>query len=826
MKTKTKKCIALVCAASCCLIGGSFALQNQVAEAAVSYENKTLTISSFKMAEGASVRISANKQYANNGIRFSATMSPSDYNSLTTQFAEGDIETGTFIMPYQYYVNDAFSYDNCFDETPKYVWGDVTVGENQLKIQHIEGELYATKDDDGNDVYQLNGSIVNMLNENLNVQLVGVSYVKATLNGNTYYAFAESDFAANKRSIVDVSQNGIEKQGENGANADTFEGYITQYINYYQTKNGVLPTANYTQEVYVKTSKGFEKDEELTKVESADLSVYNTVVGETGEAPEIAGYTYCSGLAKEGYGDGKETDMLKVNGSTTLKYYYEQDRDNVIWSVDKHNNAKVHPAGLGGGEYYTAAQYAVDGFTGYTASMKVDTNAYSYQGERSVTIAKGPWNDWFEVQFPHNVSVPQTNKLSLTISNLSNVDFTNFQFRIFYGNGTQNWSTNATADAPMTIPANTYAQKYVFNFDKNFTDVWKIFFFQPADDNLKLLLHDIRYENDFYGANVSVPTADTTAVEFKASDVIKSTVYTDKEIDKATVSSLTYKDLSNSANRFKTEWGFTKAEAQGLTANNGVYTATVANNTTYSVDATIELDGKTATTSSFIVGHYDMMYATFEEDNSTSGYSGLYGDWGEVALDQNFTYDAPNSETHSADNATTTANEFNSKTMLSTSHGGILGDTSLIIKPEGTLSEKIWQGIRSSKNDRVSFTGENGATKSFNTLCFFVYLPTYDYTGLSYNTDVGGYVALTHMNVYLHGGSRGGVVNPETQCLLVYMQNMYVNFKPGWNYCEIPLQMDEWGYYNFTGISGITFYNGAASQMTIAIDNIALKAHA
>lgn len=221
METKAKKCIALLCAASCCLIGGTVALKNQVAEAEVTYANKTLTISSFKMAKGASVRISANNEYQNNGIRFSSTMSPSDYASLTAQFAEDDIETGTFIMPYQYYLKNKFSYENCFGETPKYVWGTETAGEGQLKIQHIEGEFYQTKDDNGNDVYQLNGSIVNMLKENLNVQLVGVSYVKATLNDNTYYAFAESDFEANRRSIVDVSQNGIEEDGENGANADT-----------------------------------------------------------------------------------------------------------------------------------------------------------------------------------------------------------------------------------------------------------------------------------------------------------------------------------------------------------------------------------------------------------------------------------------------------------------------------------------------------------------------------------------------------------------------------------------------------------------------------
>lgn len=835
MKIQLKKCLALLCLALCCFVCMFLMFNSQQVSADVSYTGNTLTITSFKMAEGASVRVGADESdYKTNGIRFSATMSVDDYDSLQREFKDGEIVTGTFIMPYEYYTDyGTFSYETLFGENPTYVWGDAANNktDNQYKIQHLEGKLHKVEDENNNEFYQLNGSIVNILDQNLDVQLVGVSYVKAKLNGSVYFAFADSDFDVNRRSIVNVSQNGLEKQGENGENFDTFKTYIEKYIGYYKTNNnGEAPKADYTQEIYVKESSGeFVKYEEIT-VEDGAIEEYNTQVGVKNSAPTRDALTYCSGLvAEDGIGEGVETALLKLDGSTTLKYYYEQTRDNVIWSVDKHNNAKIHTAGLGSGEYYEVATYATNNFNSYLNTTKVNPNSYSYQGERSMlfTYSAPAWGDWFEVNFPHNVAVPRTNKLSMTISNLSDSNY-DMYFRIFAGNGTQLHSKNADYTAspqvPMTIEANTYAKKYVFEFNTYFTDVKQIFFYHSKNEGTNFLVHNISYENDLYGANINVPSADTTEMNLKTSDIIKSTIYTDRELnEKASFTSLTYTDLSNSANQFKTDWGYTKAEAQALTAANGIYKAAVTNNTTYSIDATVSMDGgaSSVTTNGFIVGHYDMMYATFEEDASlTSGYSGLYGDWGEVALDNNFTYDAPNSEGHGADNASTTANEYNSTTMLSKSHGGIFGANSLIITPKGKLSEKIYQGVRSSKNDRVTFTG-----KSFNTICFFVYLPTYAYTGLSYSTDVDGYVALTHINVYLHGGTRGGASMPDTKCQTIYMQNMYTSFKPGWNYCEIPLEEDQWGPWTFTGISGITFYNGAASRMTIAIDNIALKAH-
>lgn len=799
MKKSHVKCLALLGIATCALVGGAFAINptTQKASAEVTYTGTTLSIESFEMVPGAAVRIGASENQ--NGIRFSATMSPADYNSLQEKFAEGEIETGTLIMPYTYYKNVPFSYDSCFDATPTYVWGDTTKTEGQYKIQHLEGALYATQDEAGNDVYQLNGSIVKLLDENLDVELVGVSYVKATLGGNTYYAFAESDFDVNKRSIVNVSQNGLEEDGETGSDASTLIGYINRYLTYYADNNdGANPIATYNKDVYVKTSKGWEKDAELSQTAEAELSAYNTVV--ESEAPTLEGYTYCNGLAKDGYGDGKVSGLLKLDGSTTLKYYFEETRDNLLWDIENHRNATLTAHGTDYSTTYISEGSSFD--KGWIKSY----NDFAYQGERSLWMKSMDWASWLDITFPEAVSIPTTNQLSMIITNLTGTDFEDFRVIVVTSSGNVNASADGTSTGAnqFTIPGTAKAQKFTFDFQSSFDTVKTIRIFQPADTNwsIQLLIENICFEKDFYinetAKNIEVATAEQSTVEINPRDIIGSTLYTKKEIQSGASMTLKYTDLSKPVAQQSSVSVSKDAE--------GDYTIPVAKNNNYSYTCDITMAGQNYNQTGYILGYFDCVYATFEADSSfASGYHGLYGDdWGTVELDKTFTFDNPYG-THAGVDVINSPNVHNNLNGLTKKYGAIDGDTAMFLNWASDWSSH--GGCRGDIADSKVWKDEGGNPIKVNTVCMFIYNPFSEPIAAS---SVGQ--SLHVFSIAQEGASTTGYLNAQ-------FKNYSETYQPGWNYVEMTLSEE------FVGVNGFSLYNGTGSNgcVQIAVDRVTFK---
>ena len=338
MKAKMKKnLIRAVVLTTLCCVGSAVALipANTTASAA-SFET-----GKFQMIDGASVRagselIGGVTGDGKNGIRFSAEIDVDTYDTLVA--TNDSVTAGTFIMPYDYigwygeltetslFDEDEATYywqTEGFDttETDDDVYDKAT--DDRTQIRHVAGKVYKTNSEIQTGttpvtVYRVNGSLVDMLDENLGRSLVGVSYLAATKDGSTTYYFAETDFAKNQRSIASVSQNILLSDDA----TNTEETIATDYLETYIDVNPNL-TVDVKADCYKVNEDGFTKVDTIV----ADTVEINEVAdftkdytADTTESPTLAGYTYADGHQKNVL-SGK----MKLDGTACYAYYFYED---------------------------------------------------------------------------------------------------------------------------------------------------------------------------------------------------------------------------------------------------------------------------------------------------------------------------------------------------------------------------------------------------------------------------------------------------------------------------------------------------------------------
>lgn len=220
---------------------------------------------SFKMEVGASIRLK--DTYEKNGMRFTATVNKAEFDAYN---GENTATAGFFIMPY-YYIDKfgALTSENCFGESAVYTWEGKT-GSGTHAIIHVEDvAIYLAEETD--EFYTLNGSVVNMRDENLNVDYVGVAYI--LIDGD--YVFAQSNVEKNARSVVTVAQKAltdvttIYEQEEQ----DAMKFYFTKYLTKYNADNGENPKFDVATNVYVNTyENGYVKNNALSTTTSVELT--------------------------------------------------------------------------------------------------------------------------------------------------------------------------------------------------------------------------------------------------------------------------------------------------------------------------------------------------------------------------------------------------------------------------------------------------------------------------------------------------------------------------------------------------------------------------
>ena len=215
MKNTKKLCIStLSIFATACLSLG-FVLTN---DANASAETPQLA-SSLSMKYGASVRINSTESYEDNGIRFSATISEAEYEAVRLM---DNAVFGMFIMPESYTtrfgelttenVNVGGVYDWKENKADEYFYGG---SEIQAESHRILSMTYTELPDDiNNDGYKvINGSVVAIKDENLDMNYVGRAFIRYEVDGAYFYEMADwsEGYAGNNvRSVTGVAQKAIE----------------------------------------------------------------------------------------------------------------------------------------------------------------------------------------------------------------------------------------------------------------------------------------------------------------------------------------------------------------------------------------------------------------------------------------------------------------------------------------------------------------------------------------------------------------------------------------------------------------------------------------
>ncbi len=208
-------CIGSV--AALCLSIGSVGIY---ADADQPSAQSTGIISDLQMLKGAYIRAAEEKVEASNcGIRYSLTMSATEYNDLMQNVGEDktytEVKFGIFISVASLNIEgkEIAKEEHVMGENAIYYW-EVDKDENGSSIFNVENPDKSKMKQiicaEGTEMTQMDnamyfyGSVVNMKEENLKKDYVGVGYVKYTTNGETHYQFATAN--DNVRSMEDIAR--------------------------------------------------------------------------------------------------------------------------------------------------------------------------------------------------------------------------------------------------------------------------------------------------------------------------------------------------------------------------------------------------------------------------------------------------------------------------------------------------------------------------------------------------------------------------------------------------------------------------------------------
>ena len=241
------------------------------------------------MDKGASVRLPANANYSDIGIRYTYFVSENDYAALQNAGYDS-LAYGVFIAPNYY--NEMYAINDENKLNTYYYWGNAEAQNGKAFILNVEKTELAKDLVHG---YRFDGAVVNMLKENLLTEYIGVGYIKYTKNGETHYKFAESN--DNARSMVYIAQRYIEDKG------------ATQELNEYFNDTVTATDTTYTVEHLVKQGDGTYK-------------LYGEAESVTAKVNGTATATAKTNIPHYTYEKGDLSGVVYANGKRTLKLYY------------------------------------------------------------------------------------------------------------------------------------------------------------------------------------------------------------------------------------------------------------------------------------------------------------------------------------------------------------------------------------------------------------------------------------------------------------------------------------------------------------------------
>lgn len=261
---------------------------SQTSDGVTYYDKKTLRVgyADFAMESGATITESGN------GLKFSANISKTLYETL---FFDG-AQFGMIILPSNY-IKDGYelTVENFFGSAPKFSQS-AALPSGTERFLHVIPELTVTESG-----YKIEGSIVDIRDNNLGRNFLGIAYVK--LDGA--YTFARIPDGARENiscSLYRAAQAAIEQ----GENADALNSSVIEKFNAVLANNNMDVTVSYTVK-HVYSENGYKTVEIESKTGSLNASVTETARSE------------------EFFSVNTETltKKLAIDGSTQFVFEYE-----------------------------------------------------------------------------------------------------------------------------------------------------------------------------------------------------------------------------------------------------------------------------------------------------------------------------------------------------------------------------------------------------------------------------------------------------------------------------------------------------------------------
>ena len=801
-------------------VGCMFMANTLTAKAEITTSGTTLNLQSFKVVDGASIRL-GDGTYEEMGIRFSSELSIDEYYSILEEFT--NVEFGTFIMPKRYLESKgAINYENCFGDNAIYYSGETPVA-GKTRIHRIVAQ---PKYMESEGVFYIRGSVINMLTKNLNLEFVGVGYIKAEKAGATYYAFAK-DASENTRSVVQVSQNLIDKGGFDSPERLILENYISNFLLDYEQKNeGQAFKTSYKKEFYILNSQNkFVLDESKTEVvENVEIPSNEPLktVG-TEVIPELDGYIALKGLNGQFNEAGnfvKEQRLLKADGSTVFKCYYQEDKGNILFNSSMQNNT------FGWSETSSSAGYGTEFTDNWSMSTEKSlhfnditvqhqlfygTSLYTFGSTSGVKHAEymssdktkndeGAGKDGWKMS---SLYFPLTDRFSFWAVNTSDKEIS-IRFMINSGADMQ----DPVPDVYVKIAPNKVPTKYYLNITKGTGEnqvpykIGTIMTLYMESSN-GIYFDNFAWENDLYVDSTTFKaTSDNLTVEMgDLKSQLKSTKYSAKELENVAVSNVSVEALSE---------GVT-VPANSLVNNDGNYSFKTVQNNHYQYTATYTVgENQPITAKGYILGYFPNKIADFTKTGEGldakydgikqnyaigSGHTAEY--WGNGILQMELTLKQP-----ARNVITASIVDFGLDGYALRAHGARTDNNAIV-------------AVKFTKN----YVFKN--TKEYTTVCFFVYNPT---------SNVINQKGLWTHKYWVEVKDKDGNVTFDTS---KQFSAELGELQPGWNYVEHKLAANDGEYIsqlltliNYTNNNDsekFEYANSANYKTVLLFDNYAIK---
>lgn len=376
----------------------------------------TGTLTTFEVVEGAAIRRGTvdpeTEEEINNGIRFASKVSITEFNALDGENTL--VKVGMFIMPYDYIERfGEINEDNCFGVSAGYTWTDKETAskDGAKQIIHLKSSAFIPTLESGAlaDYYLIQGSVVNMKEQNLDREYVGCAYISVEKEGATTYYFAKG-YAQNKRSPIDVSYNALLKSDFEDVH-EIAEEYVTDYIAYYKSQNdGANPTRTINADVYLNSSTGeYVKSASKSTVKTVEIATVEDLTKDY--TVEDLGLTVENCTQVKGIvADGTST-KIALDNSATVKGYYDENQVDVLFDLSLDPTASIASGSL------ALVNNGATVSSGFTWQWGLRSN-WGWHGTRSIWVQDFYADDKYDTNIVYSTPktlVQATNTFSMMI---------------------------------------------------------------------------------------------------------------------------------------------------------------------------------------------------------------------------------------------------------------------------------------------------------------------------------------------------------------------------------------------------------------------------